>query len=191
MKILIFLLLLSPSAMATNPLVEAAKERLQHWVIYDGSYQVIDYPNGDVDPGRGVCTDVVIRAYRTVGIDLQQRVHEDMQAHFQLYPDHWGLTRPDPNIDHRRVPNLETYFQRHGTELPITNEADDYQPGDLVTWRLQHNGLPHIGIVSDVKAASGRYTIIHNIGWGPKLDDMLFDHRNVGHYRYQGQTTSD
>lgn len=183
MRILFMLLLSSP--VLANPLVEAAKERLEHWVIYDGSYQTIDYPNGDVQPNKGVCTDVIIRAYRTLGTDLQQLVHEDMLAHFDQYPNHWGLQRPDPNIDHRRVPNLETYFQRHGTTLPITQNPADYQPGDLVTWRLQHNGLPHIGIVSDVKAPSGRYKIVHNIGWGPKLDDMLFDHKIVGHYRYE------
>jgi uncharacterized protein YijF (DUF1287 family) len=185
MRLLIIMCLTSTLAWATNPLVEAAKERLEHRVIYDGAYRRIDYPNGDVDPGRGVCTDVIIRAYRALGTDLQQLVHEDMASNFALYPKHWGLSRPDPNIDHRRVPNLETFFQRHGTVLPITQDPNDYQPGDLVTWRLNHNGLPHIGIVSDIKADSGRHKIVHNIGWGPKLDDMLFAHKIVGHFRFE------
>ncbi len=180
----IFIFLISLSQAAANPLVEAAKERLKHVIIYDGAYQRIDYPNGDVSPYKGVCTDVIIRSYRTLGVDLQQLVHEDMKGHFNLYPNHWGLTKPDSNIDHRRVPNLETYFTRHGKVLPITDDPDDYLPGDLVTWRLTGSNLPHIGVVSDQKADSGNYKIIHNIGWGPKLDDMLFDHKINGHFRF-------
>lgn len=180
----VFIVLMFIGQAAANPLVEAAQERLKQVVIYDGAYQRIDYPNGDVSPHKGVCTDVIIRSYRSLGIDLQQLVHEDMKSHFDNYPNHWGLTKPDTNIDHRRVPNLETYFSRHGTTLPITNKAVDYQPGDLVTWRLTGSGLPHIGIVSDQKASSGNYKIIHNIGWGPKMEDMLFDHRINGHYRF-------
>ncbi len=167
-----------------NPLVEAAEQRLKHVVIYDGSYQKIPYPMGDVDAGKGVCTDVIIRSYRTLGIDLQQLVHEDMQSHFDDYPAHWGLSKPDSNIDHRRVPNLETFFTRHGEVLPVTDRAEDYQPGEIVTWRLSGSNLPHIGIVSDQKAASGHYKIIHNIGWGPQINDMLFDHPIVGHFSY-------
>lgn len=167
-------------------LVEAAKQRLKHTVIYDGRYQKIGYPGGDVAPNRGVCTDVVIRSYRTIGIDLQQKVHEDMRAHFNAYPNHWGLSKPDSNIDHRRVPNLETFFSRHGEVLPVSTDAEDYKPGDIVSWRLLYNNLPHIGIVSDQKAESGRYKIIHNIGLGPQLEDMLFDHPVKGHYRYSG-----
>lgn len=183
MRLLLLFFLLSSHSSA-NPLVDAATERLQHVVFYDGSYQRIDYPNGDVSPNKGVCTDVIIRSYRTLNIDLQQLVHEDMQNHFDQYPNHWGLQKPDSNIDHRRVPNLETYFSRHGEVLPITTQPDDYRPGDLVTWRLTGSNLPHIGVVSDQKAESGNYKIIHNIGWGPKIDDMLFDHKIQGHYRF-------
>ena len=167
-----------------DDLVTAAKERLKHFVIYDGSYQRIAYPGGDVDPGKGVCTDVLIRSYRSLGMDLQQLVHEDMRAYFDLYPNHWGLNKPDTNIDHRRVPNLEVFFSRHGQVLPISDQAEDYQPGDIVSWRLTGTQLPHIGIVSDEKAASGNYKIVHNIGLGPQLDDMLFKHRITGHFRY-------
>lgn len=181
MRILILLFSLQVNA---NDLVAAAKERLNHFVFYDGSYQSIDYPNGDVDKNKGVCTDVVIRSYRILGIDLQQLVHEDMLANFDSYPPIWGLSKPDSNIDHRRVPNLETYFSRFGTELPITDKAEDYLPGDLVTWRLSGSNLPHIGIVSDQQASSGNYKIIHNIGLGPQINDMLFEHKINGHFRF-------
>lgn len=167
-----------------NDLVNAAKERLNHFVIYDGSYQKITYPMGDVDENKGVCTDVIIRSYRTLGVDLQQLVHEDMSVNFDQYPQIWGLSKPDSNIDHRRVPNLETYFKRRGKQLPVTDQASDYQPGDLVTWRLTGSNLPHIGIVSDQKAETGNYKIIHNIGLGPQINDMLFDHPINGHFRF-------
>lgn len=169
---------------SAQTLVEAARERLNHFVLYDGAYQVIDYPMGDVAANRGVCTDVIIRAYRQLGIDLQRLVHEDMTEHFSLYPDHWGLSRPDRNIDHRRVPNLEVFFSRHGQSLSLSQAAEDYQPGDVVSWRLTDSGRPHIGVVSDEKAASGNPKVIHNIGWGPQHNDMLFDHPMTGHYRY-------
>lgn len=185
-KLMTVVLTLLPTILLAEPnLITAAKERLNHLVIYDGSYQSIPYPNGDVDKHKGVCTDVIIRSYRQLGIDLQKLVHEDMQNNFALYPQTWGLTKPDSNIDHRRVPNLETFFKRHGKSLPITNNSKDYKPGDLVTWRLDNN-LPHIGIVSDQPASTNktRYQIIHNIGLGPKQEDMLFDHKIVGHYRY-------
>ncbi|WLQ13193.1 DUF1287 domain-containing protein [Hahella aquimaris] len=163
----------------------AALERTNHQVVYDGSYRRIPYPNGDVPANTGVCTDVVIRAYRQLGVDLQQEVHEDMRQHFSRYPKIWGLKKPDANIDHRRVPNLQTYFSRHGQSLPVTDKAEDYQPGDLVTWMLPGN-LPHIGIVVDKKHwLSGRPMIVHNIGRGPKLEDMLFDYPITGHYRYE------
>ena len=178
------LLLIGLTQADANPLVEAGKERLKHRVVYDGAYQAMAYPMGDVAPDKGVCTDVIIRAYRTLGVDLQELVHKDMSAHFDVYPNHWGLSQPDTHIDHRRVPNLETFFRRHGTPLPITSDPADYQPGDLVPWRLTGSGLPHIGIVSDQKAPSGRFEIIHNIGWGPRSDDMLFNHPIKGHYRY-------
>lgn len=170
----------------TQRWVAAAMDRLDHDVTYDGSYRRIDYPNGDVPQHLGVCTDVVIRAYRAVGIDLQQAVHEDMKTHFGAYPKIWGLRRPDTNIDHRRVPNLQVFFARHGTVLPATQSPSDYQPGDLVTWMLPGN-LPHIGIVVKRRSADGqRPLIVHNIGGGPALDDVLFDYPITGHYRYDG-----
>ena len=165
-------------------LVSAALDRTRHHVIYEGSYRKIDYPMGDVPENIGVCTDVVVRSYRKLGLDLQQLVHEDMKANFAQYPKNWGLKRPDTNIDHRRVPNLERFFERHGQTLAITDDPKDYLPGDIVSWRLA-GGLPHIGIVSDKKSAkSDNYMIVHNIGLGPKLEDVLFDYRIVGHYRY-------
>lgn len=167
-----------------DQLVDAAIDRTKHFVIYNGRYIKIDYPMGDVPANIGVCTDVVIRSYRKLGIDLQELVHKDMKVNFKLYPKIWGLKKTDTNIDHRRVPNLEVFFERHGQMLPITKKASDYQPGDLVTWRLDGN-LPHIGIVSNKKhPVSGRYQIVHNIGLGPQLEDVLFDYKVVGHYRF-------
>ncbi|MEN8141499.1 MAG: DUF1287 domain-containing protein [Thermodesulfobacteriota bacterium] len=155
-------------------------------VIYDGSYQKIDYPGGDVPAHTGVCTDVVIRSYRKLGIDLQVLVHLDIKENFQQYPSRriWGQLRPDTNIDHRRVPNLQVFFARAGGELPVSKEPGDYGPGDLVTWMLPGN-LPHIGIVSSKKAwRSANPLIAHNIGRGPELSDMLFAYPITGHYRY-------
>ncbi len=153
-------------------------------MTYDGSYRAIAYPMGDVPDNIGVCTDVVVRSYRKVGIDLQQRVHEDMKENFSLYPKIWGLTRPDANIDHRRVPNLQTFFERKGTSLPVSRDVKNYKAGDLVTWMLPGN-LPHIGIVSDRKVrGTARPMILHNIGRGPKEDDILFQYPITGHYRY-------
>ncbi|EGU55926.1 hypothetical protein VINI7043_27365 [Vibrio nigripulchritudo ATCC 27043] len=169
-----------------NELVDAAMERTEHFVIYDGSYVSIPYPNGDVAPNKGVCTDVIIRSYRTLDIDLQKRVHEDIKAHFDQYPSKriWGLSRPDKNIDHRRVPNLQAYFKRHGESLRVSQKGTNYKPGDIVTWMLPGN-LPHIGIVVDQRSEDGeRPLIVHNIGFGPKMDDMLFDYQITGHYRY-------
>ncbi len=166
-------------------LVKAAQERTKHSVSYDGSYVSISYPMGDVPQDQGVCTDLIIRAYRALGIDLQQQVHEDMHAHFSKYPDIWGLQSTDTNIDHRRVPNLQTFFTRNGTELLISNSATDYKPGELVTWMLPGN-LPHIGIVSDQFAFNtNRPKIIHNIGSGPVEDDILFKYKITGHYSYK------
>ena len=170
----------------SDKLVTAALERTQQQVRYDGRYLRIAYPNGDVPADIGVCTDVVIRNYRALGIDLQQLVHEDMRADFELYPSKriWGLTRPDSNIDHRRVPNLQTFFSRHGTPLAISRQGSAYQPGDLVTWMLPGN-LPHIGIVVNKRSDDGqRPLIVHNIGAGPVLADMLFDYNITGHYRF-------
>lgn len=166
-------------------LTTAALERTEKSVRYDGSYHTLSYPGGDVPENMGVCTDVLIRSYRTLGIDLQKEVHEDMRAAFSKYPKRWGLTSPDPNIDHRRVPNLEVFFSRHGEELSITDRARDYQPGDVVSWMV--GPLPHIGIVVGVRSVDGeRFQVVHNIGRGPELEDMLFDYPIVGHFRYYG-----
>lgn len=167
-------------------LVAAANERTTHEVEYDGSYFKLDYPNGDVPPEKGVCTDEVIRSYRALGIDLQKEVHEDMKANFSRYPTKFGLKMTDTNIDHRRVPNLRVFFERKGKSLPITDEAADYLPGDIVTWDL-NDSQTHIGIVVDVPSATpGRYMIMHNIGAGPKIEDILFSWKITGHYRYTG-----
>jgi uncharacterized protein len=166
----------------------AAVERTHHVVRYDPGYVRIAYPGGDVPPETGVCTDEVIRAYRAVGIDLQKEVHEDMVANFSAYPSKrlWGRTSPDANIDHRRVPNLMVFFSRKGEVLPISTRASDYQPGDLVTWDLG-SGMTHIGMMVNQKALlSRRYMIVHNIGRGPKLEDVLFDWKITGHYWYFG-----
>ncbi|TNJ34962.1 DUF1287 domain-containing protein [Arenimonas terrae] len=151
---------------------------------YDGSYVRLAYPGGDVPADRGVCTDVVIRAYRAAGLDLQKAVHEDMRTHFAAYPKLWGLARPDRNIDHRRVPNLETWARRAGHALPAGTDPASYRPGDLVSWRLP-NGLPHIGLVSDRRApdGSGRPLVVHNIGAGTQVEDVLFAWPPVGHFR--------
>lgn len=164
------------------PLVNAARKQIGVTLTYDPAYVRLPYPGGDVPESRGVCTDVVIRAFRAQRIDLQQRVHEDMRAHFAKYPQKWGLRRPDSNIDHRRVPNLQTWFARQGWSLPVTSRAVDYRVGDLVTWMLPGN-LPHIGIVSDRKSPIGTPLIIHNIGRGTREEDILFGHRITGHYR--------
>jgi uncharacterized protein YijF (DUF1287 family) len=153
-------------------------------VVYDPAYFSIDYPGGDVPADRGVCTDVVIRAYRKVGIDLQKEVHEDMQAHFSLYPAHWGLKTTDRNIDHRRVPNLMTFFSRHGTVKAGSQTPSDYLPGDIVCWDLGR-GVTHIGLVSSRLSPDGRPLIIHNIGAGQVLQDALFAFPIIGHYRYR------
>ncbi|MBD3320081.1 MAG: DUF1287 domain-containing protein [Chitinivibrionales bacterium] len=153
---------------------------------YDPGYAAISYPNGDIPLERGVCTDVVIRAFRSAGIDLQVLVHEDMSGHFAAYPDNWGLAKPDPNIDHRRVPNLMTYFRRQGKSLPVTDSGEDYIPGDIVTWKIPGN-LDHIGIVVDRKVdGTDRYAVVHNIGRGAELEDVLFAFKITGHYRYSG-----
>jgi len=169
-----------------SELVSAAHERTTHTVRYDGAYLAIDYPNGDVPANHGVCTDVVIRTYRAVGLDLQKSVYEDMRANFSAYPAKriWNQKTPDKNIDHRRVPNLQTFFKRKGVSLKVTNNKNDYKPGDIVTWSVPRN-LPHIGIVSDkISETNGNPLIIHNIGEGPKLEDMLFVYQITGHYKY-------
>ncbi|HEX7152097.1 MAG TPA: DUF1287 domain-containing protein [Thermoanaerobaculia bacterium] len=151
---------------------------------YDPAYRRIPYPNGDVPMSTGVCTDVVIRAFRAAGIDLQVLVHEDMRANFRAYPKNWGLTRPDRNIDHRRVPNLATFFRRRGGALPVTSRGAAYKPGDIVTWRLS-SGVPHIGLVSSTKVrGTDRYRVVHNIGSGAQHEDVLFAYEVTGHYRW-------
>jgi len=169
-------------------LVVAAVERSYHAVRYDPAYVRIPYPGGDVPADTGVCTDEIIRAYRAVGIDLQKEVHEDMQQNFSSYPHKWRWLsgHPDANIDHRRVPNLMVFFSRKGDTLAITKHAEDYAPGDLVTWDLGGN-VPHIGIVVDQRSpASGRYLIEHNIGQGPQIEDVLLRWKITGHYLYFG-----
>jgi len=166
-------------------LSNAAVSIIDSEVVYTPSYVAIDYPNGDVPAKTGVCSDVVIRAYRKLGIDLQKEVHEDMKANFSLYPKTWGLKSTDKNIDHRRVPNLETFFERKGKHLPMTQNTNDYQVGDIVTWRLSGDGIPHIGIVTHLKSNDGkRNKLVHNIGSGQVLEDCLFNWKIVGHYRY-------
>jgi uncharacterized protein YijF (DUF1287 family) len=167
-------------------LVAAAVERTHHSVRYVSEYVRIGYPGGDVPPDTGVCTDEIIRSYRAVGVDLQKEVHEDMVQNFAAYPHNWGRIHPDSNIDHRRVPNLMVFFEHKGETLPTTTRAEDYAPGDLVTWDLGR-GVPHIGIVVDQKSSwSGRYMVVHNIGQGPKMEDVLFSWKITGHYRYFG-----
>jgi len=167
-------------------LAEAAVQLTRQQVVYDPSYFKISYPNGDVPEGKGVCTDVVIRAYRQVGIDLQERVHKDMKANFSLYPKVWNLKQPDTNIDHRRVPNLMVFFARFGQVKPITNEGTAYQPGDIVCWNLG-GAITHIGLVSKNESADNkRYLIVHNIGAGQVEEDVLFSYKIVGHYTYIG-----
>lgn len=170
----------------SDHLVQAAIERTTHEIIYDGSYVSIDYPGGDVPADRGVCTDVLIRSYRALGIDLQREVHEDISRHFDAYPSRriWGLNAPDSNIDHRRVPNLQAFFSRHGVSLPVSDNPANYLPGDIVSWMLPGN-LPHIGIVTDqLSSDSVTPLVVHNIGEGPKHEDILFEYRITGHYRY-------
>jgi uncharacterized protein YijF (DUF1287 family) len=176
-------LFLIPTLLCAQPffarLTDAAIERTHHTVRYLPAYVRIPYPGGDVPPSTGVCTDEIIRAYRSLGIDLQKEVHEDMLRNFAVYPKQWRLPAPDPNIDHRRVPNLMTFFSRKGQSLPITRSDADYTPGDIVTWDLGGN-VPHIGIVV------GPRTVVHNIGAGPRMEAVLFDWKITGHYRYFG-----
>lgn len=164
-------------------LVVAAMEQTTKKVTYDPAYFSIDYPNGDVPSDKGVCTDVVIRAYRAVGVDLQELVHEDMKKNFNLYPNNWGLKTTDTNIDHRRVPNLQIFFSRFGSDLDISSIPSDYLPGDIVVWKLP-NGLKHIGLVVNYYQ-DGVPLIVHNIGAGPKLENRLFLFEIISHYRYR------
>lgn len=165
------------------PLVVAARAQVGVTTRYDPAYHVLAYPGGDVPADRGVCTDVVVRALRSQGVDLQARVHEDMRADFGAYPAIWGLSRPDRNIDHRRVPNLMRWFERQGWQQPISAIAVDYAAGDIVAWKLTGNGLLHVGIVSDRRLADGTPLILHNIARGTREENLLFQHAIIGHYR--------
>ncbi len=165
-------------------LADSALTLTTQFVTYDPSYYKLDYPNGDVPANVGVCTDVVIRAYRKLGIDLQKEVHLDMKANFSEYPKIWGLKYPDKNIDHRRVPNLMVFFAKFGRKLPLSKMASDYMPGEIVCWNLG-GGITHIGVISNIKSSDGkRYLIVHNIGGGQQLEDCLFDFKIIGHYEY-------
>jgi len=169
---------------AADWIVIGAREEVKKGTRYDASYQVISYPGGDVSPDRGACTDVVIRALRWAGLDLQQLIHEDMAENFALYPQNWGLTGPDPNIDHRRVPNQMTFFQRHGLSLTcqVEDHLDEWQWGDIVYWRFD-NGEEHCGVISDRKNPSGRPLVIHNAGIAVE-EDCLERWEITGHFRY-------
>jgi hypothetical protein len=188
LNIFFFLLTLSSAVGQTSfydRLTDSAYVLTKQRVQYDPAYFQIDYPNGDIPADKGVCTDVLIRSYRKLGIDLQKEVHEDMKANFDIYPKKWGLRGPDKNIDHRRVPNLMTFFSRRGNVKQISQNPKDYNPGDVVCWNLGGE-ITHIGIVSRKKSADGqRHQIIHNIGAGQVLEDCLFKFKIIGHYRYE------
>ncbi len=175
----------STTSTTATDLALAAQSIEDASIRYVPNYVKLDYPMGDVPADTGVCTDVVIRTYRKVGIDLQQLLHEDIVAHPDRYPN---IKNPDTNIDHRRVPNLGTFFTHNGTALPVTTKASDYKPGDIVWWKLgSPQGLNHIGIVVDQQSANGVPLVIHNIGGGQVIEDILFDHHIVAHYRYFGE----
>lgn len=166
-------------------IIESAFRQTKTTTGYTQDYFVIAYPNGDVPAETGACTDVVIRSFRAAGIDLQKEVHEDMAAHFADYPQKWGLKKTDTNIDHRRVPNLQKYFDRRGKSLAVTTNGNDYRPGDVVSWDLNGKSLTHIGVVSNLwNEDEKRYLIIHNIGSGAQAEDRLFEWKITGHYRY-------
>ncbi|AWI10690.1 DUF1287 domain-containing protein [Ereboglobus luteus] len=188
--LLFFLLVIAASASAALPkitpsqTIAAARAQIGVTTSYDPAYRKIGYPNGDVPIDTGVCADVIVRALRKQNADLQQLVHEDMRANFSAYPKIWGLRKTDKNIDHRRVPNLCTYFKRAGKSVAVTDKAADYKPGDIVAWNLRPKGsLPHIGIVSDKKAPDGTLLIIHNIGSGTREENILFQYQITGHFR--------
>jgi uncharacterized protein len=166
-------------------MLESAREQTKVTTGYTQAYYTIPYPGGDVPAETGACVDVVVRAFRKAGVDLQKEVHEDMDANFSAYPQKWGLPKTDTNIDHRRVPNLQTFFIRKGKSLAITTNNKDYKPGDVVAWDLDGHGMTHIGVVSNYwNSSSNRYLIIHNIGGGAQAQDRLFEWKIIGHYRY-------
>jgi uncharacterized protein YijF (DUF1287 family) len=164
--------------------IDGAVDQVGKTTSYDASYQKIEYPNGDVPIETGVCSDVIVRAFRKGGIDLQKDVHEDMKDNFSSYPTRWGLKGTDANIDHRRVPNLQTYFTRRGKSLATTGGSENFLPGDIVTWDLG-GGVDHVGVVVNVwYKPEQRYLIVHNIGVGTRMEDVLFAWKITGHYRY-------
>lgn len=174
-----------PASEAVRKLLANAGRQTQTTTQYTQQYFKIAYPNGDVPSETGACTDVIIRAFRAVGIDLQKEVHEDLAANFNAYPQKWGLREPDTNIDHRRVPNLQIYFERLGKAIPIGTTGGDFRPGDVVSWDLNGKGMTHIGIVSNHwNESTGRYLIVHNIGSGTRIEDRLFEWTITGQYRY-------
>jgi hypothetical protein len=165
--------------------IDGAIDQVGKTTSYDPSYQSLEYPNGDVPIETGVCSDVIVRAFRKANIDLQKDVHEDMKDNFSTYPTKWGLKGPDSNIDHRRVPNLETYFERKGKSVRISEDSKDFLPGDIVTWAMGDGGQDHVGMVVNVwYKPSQRYLIVHNIGAGTRMEDVLFAWKITGHYRY-------
>lgn len=174
-----------PTVAPATQIAENAIEQTRYTVRYDPAYVKLDYPNGDVPRERGICADVVVRAFRAVHVDLQVDVHNDMSEHFSAYPKLWGLRGPDRNIDHRRVANLMTYFQRRGLAVAISSKPQDYLPGDVVAWMLP-NGRLHIGVVSTARTRFlQRLLVVHNIGEGAKQEDVLFEWKIIGHYRYK------
>ncbi len=174
----------APTPRQVAQVVAGAVEQTGYTRLYDPAYVQLAYPGGDPPPDRGVCSDVVVRAFRRAGVDLQKDIHVDMARHFAAYPTQWHLRAPDPNIDHRRVPNLMTYFTRMGKSVPISKRPEDYVPGDVVAWDLA-NGVLHIGVVTNTRAPdSGDYELVHNIGAGARLEDVLFSWTIIGHYRY-------
>lgn len=188
LNFLLFVLLVNISFAQTTfqqSLADSALTLTHQKVSYDPSYFRIEYPNGDVPSDKGVCTDVIIRAYRKLGVDLQKEVHEDMESNFNEYPNNWGLTSTDKNIDHRRVPNLMVFFSRNGQVLTISNNSSDYKPGDIVCWNLG-GSITHIGLVVNEKSTDKkRFLVVHNIGNGQELADCLFDFKIIGHYRFE------
>jgi hypothetical protein len=172
------------SSPVLQAIIDGAVDQVGKTTSYDPSYQKISYPNGDVPVETGVCSDVIVRAFRKGGIDLQKDVHEDMQSNFSAYPTRWGLKSPDANIDHRRVPNLQTFFTRKGKSLSTNSDSENFLPGDVVTWDLGA-GTEHVGMVTNVwYKPSQHYLIVHNIGAGTRLEDVLFAWKITGHYRY-------
>ncbi|NLL13792.1 MAG: DUF1287 domain-containing protein [Fibrobacter sp.] len=178
------------SSDSVSIIIKHAKSQTEVTRYYDPSYVKLDYPGGDVSPERGVCTDVIIRAFRAVGVDLQKEIHEDMKRNFESYPKLWGLKKPDPNIDHRRVPNIVTFLTRRAKAVEVSQEGSDYLPGDIVVWKIPGD-LDHIGLVVDVRVRNtDRFAVVHNIGRGAQVEDVLFEYKITGHFRYFGESTN-